>query len=105
MVTWKPVSEDGTYTDKEFDKRFEFDRIFEYESFFTKTRIRFVKYPDIHGLVTVYTTSMLKRPKFVWDFMERHMSFAKYIQFVKYSKKFASMTYVKQEIDKHYDSI
>jgi len=43
---YKPINEDGEYTNKDFDKKFELDRTYLLDFNKFKQRIRFVKYDD-----------------------------------------------------------
>lgn len=59
---WIPINEYHSFTDKDFDQRFEIDRTFLYEGIFWRYRVRFVKYPSNRDNSLTVSVIKLRKP-------------------------------------------
>ena len=78
----------------DYDRNFETDRTYSVESFLYNHRIRIVRYPDSEKY-SVFRTSLLKFPKFVWNFVEKNMEYGKYLDKLHITK---SYSFTKEEL-------
>ncbi|MCK9445897.1 hypothetical protein M0Q50_03295 [bacterium] len=105
MKNWKPINENGYFTDTYFDTYFTIDRFYFYKTFFYKNRIRFVSH-DLKSddIISIYKTSLLRIPKFISKYFKNRMINLYEYRIFSYKHDFVEKLTIEQ-VNKKYNNI